>query len=79
MDKFNMDQKDIRNRAAKRFLDNFDKQLNLVLQENQTNNYNSKFTNSHKKSKEHQFNLSDLEAAIADIDDYIQTNNKHQS
>ncbi|MGD1714365.1 hypothetical protein ACP6PK_13400 [Dapis sp. BLCC M172] len=76
-----MDKRDIRSRAAKTFMDNFEKQLNLALQENQTEENNSEPANIHKKSKENepdeQFNLSDLEEAIADIDEYIQTNKKH--
>ena len=76
-----MDKRDIRSRAAKTFMDNFEKQLNLALQENQTEEHNSEPANTHKKSKEHQsdeqFNLSQLEEAIADIDEYIQTNKKN--
>ena len=73
---------DIRNRAAKTFMDNFEKQLDMALQETQTEENNSELANTHKKSKEYQsdeeFNLSKLEEAIADIDEYIQTNQKHQ-
>ncbi|MGD1806394.1 hypothetical protein ACP6PL_13280 [Dapis sp. BLCC M126] len=75
-----MDKRDIRGTAAKIFMDNFEKQLNLALQENQTEEHNSELTNIHKKNKENgpdeQFNLSELEEAIADIDEYIQTNKK---
>ncbi len=79
----NMDKReiDIRNRAAKTFMENFEKQLNQALQENQTEEHNSELANIHKKSKENepeeQFKLSELEEAIADIDEYIQTNNKN--
>ncbi|MEM1172895.1 MAG: hypothetical protein AAGJ08_28440 [Cyanobacteria bacterium P01_H01_bin.35] len=76
-----MDKRDIRSKAAKTFIDNFEKQLNLALQENQTEEHNSEPANINKKSKENepdeQFNLSELEEAIADIDEYIQTNKKH--
>ncbi len=76
-----MDKRDIRSRAAKTFMDNFEKQLNLALQETQIEENNSELANTHKKSKEHQsdeqFNLSQLEEAIADIDEYIQTNKKN--
>ena len=64
MGKINMDKKDkdIRNRTAKTFIDNFEKQLNLVLQENKTDENNSELANTQKKSKENepdqQFNLS---------------------
>ncbi|MGD1704900.1 hypothetical protein [Dapis sp. BLCC M229] len=76
-----MDKKDIRSRAAKTFMDNFEKQLNLALQETQIEDNNSELANTNKKSKEHQSNeqcnLSELEEAIADIDKYIQTNKEH--
>ncbi|NEQ35662.1 MAG: hypothetical protein F6K40_04880 [Okeania sp. SIO3I5] len=79
-----MDKKeiDIRNRAAKTFMDNFEKQLDIALQETQIEENNSELANTPKKSKEYQsdeeFNLSKLEEAIADIDEYIQTNQKQQ-
>ncbi len=76
-----MDKRDIRSRAAKTFMDNFEKRFNLALQETQIEENNSELANTHKKSKEHQsdeqFNLSELEEAIADIDEYIQTNKKN--
>ncbi|MDJ0520239.1 MAG: hypothetical protein QNJ74_29630 [Trichodesmium sp. MO_231.B1] len=76
-----MDKKDIRSRAAKKFMDNFETQLNLALQETQIEENNSELANTNKKSKEHQSdkqcNLSELEEAIADIDKYIQTNKEH--
>ena len=79
-----MDEKeiDIRNIAAKTFMDNFDKQLDIALPETQTEEDNSELANTHKKSKEYQydgeFNLLELEEAIADIEEYLQTKKKHQ-
>ena len=48
-----MDKKeiDIRNIAAKTFMDNFDKQLDIALPETQTEEDNSELANTHKKSK----------------------------
>ena len=73
---------DIRNRAAKIFMNNFEKQLDIALQATKTEEDNSELANTNKKLKENEsdeeFNLSDLEEAIADIDEYIQTNHKQQ-
>ena len=73
---------DIRNRAAKTFMDNFEKQLDMALQETQIEENSSELASTTKKSKEYQFdeefNLSKLEEAIADIDEYIQTNQTQQ-
>ncbi|MCL2931434.1 MAG: hypothetical protein MGG11_03800 [Trichodesmium sp. MAG_R03] len=78
-----MDKKEIyiRNRRAKIFMNNFEKQLDTALQETPTEEDNSELANTQKKLKENEsdeeFNLSDLEEAIADIDEYIETNKKY--
>jgi len=49
-----MDKKYIRSRAAKKFMDNFEKKLDIALQETQIEENNSELANTHKKSKEYQ-------------------------
>ncbi|MCL2924983.1 MAG: hypothetical protein MGF17_10255 [Trichodesmium sp. MAG_R04] len=62
-------------------MDNFEKQLDMALQETQTEKDNSEPANTQKKSKGNEFyeefNLSELEEAIADIDEYIQKSKKY--
>ena len=77
----NMDKKDIRTKAAKTFINDFEKQLNMALQDSQTEEHNSESINTDQKPQEceseQKIHLSELEEAIADIDEYMQTNKKH--
>ncbi len=70
-----MDKRDFRNQAAKKFMENFEEQLNSSLQETHIEERNSQSPNTN--DVDGQFNLSELEEAIADIDEYIQTNKTH--
>ncbi|MGK7921396.1 MAG: hypothetical protein AB4080_15450 [Trichodesmium sp.] len=76
-----MDKKDIRIKAAKTFIDDFEKQLNMALQESQTEDNNLESINTDKKiqefESEQKIHLSELEEAIADIDEYMETNKKY--
>lgn len=71
----NMDKKDIRSKAAKTFIETFEKQLNSSLEE--ANNEKSNSYLQDTEQSDPKLSLSELEEAIADIDQYMETN--HQS
>ncbi|NEP03448.1 MULTISPECIES: hypothetical protein [Okeania] len=71
-----MDKKDIRSQAAKTFVDSFEKQLDNSLQEPNYEKSNSDLQDSEKSNQK--FGLSELEEAIADIDQYMETNHQSQ-
>lgn len=75
-----MDKRDIRRITTKKFMEDFDRQLSESLQEAQSKQSNSKpdktYIRQEKCQPDEQFNLSDLEEAIADIDEYIKTHQK---
>lgn len=69
-----MDKRDIRSQAAKTFIESFETQLNSSLQEATHEESNSYLQNT--EESEQKFSLSELEEAIADIDQYMDTNHK---
>lgn len=72
-----MDKREIRRSATKKFMDNFDQQFSHSLVETESNKSSSDSPNTHKKQEEcEDLNLSDLEEAIADIEQYMETHQK---
>ncbi|MDY7002404.1 MAG: hypothetical protein SWX82_00125 [Cyanobacteriota bacterium] len=67
-----MDKKDIRTQAAKTFIESFEKQLDSSLEEPNHEKSNSYLPEPEESNQK--FSLSDLEEAIADIDQYMETN-----
>lgn len=75
-----MDKREIRRSATKKFMDNFEQQFSHSLVETESNKSGSDSPNTHKKQEEcaddEDLNLSDLEEAIADIEQYMETHHK---
>ncbi len=75
-----MDKRDIRRIATKKFMENFDEQFSESLLEAQTEEASHEpqkaCLGEDKCQDDEQFNLSDLEEAIADIDEYMKTHKK---
>ncbi|NEN87861.1 MAG: hypothetical protein F6K48_02615 [Okeania sp. SIO3H1] len=71
-----MDKKDIRSQAAKTFVESFEKQLDNSLQEPNHEKSNSPLPETEESNQK--FSLSELEEAIADIDQYMETNHQSQ-
>ena len=73
----NMDKRDIRTKAAKTFVESFEKQFNSSLEETKHEKSNSYLQGTEQPDQK--FDLSDLEEAIADIDQYMETNHQSKS
>ncbi|NEP76848.1 MAG: hypothetical protein F6K17_30625 [Okeania sp. SIO3C4] len=71
-----MDKREIRSKAAKTFIESFEKQLDSFLQEPNHEESNSYLPDTEESNQK--FSLSDLEEAIADIDQYMETNHQSQ-
>ncbi|MGB3512546.1 MAG: hypothetical protein WBA93_25580 [Microcoleaceae cyanobacterium] len=75
-----MDKRKIRRSATKKFMENFDQQFSESLQETQNEKSSSKpdptYIGEEESKSDEQFYLSDLEEAMADIDEYMKTNKK---
>lgn len=69
-----MDKREIRRSATKKFMDNFEQQFSHSLVETESDKSSSESPNTHKKQED--LNLSDLEEAIADIEQYMETHQK---
>ena len=75
-----MDKREIRRIATKKFMENFDEQFSESLLESQKEQPipepEKTCIREEKCQHDEQFNLSDLEEAIADIDEYMETHKK---
>ncbi|NEO51927.1 MAG: hypothetical protein F6K54_01770 [Okeania sp. SIO3B5] len=71
-----MNKKDIRSQAAKTFIESFEKQLDSYIQEPNHEESNSPLQDTEESNQK--FSLSELEEAIADIDQYMETNHQSQ-